>query len=60
MNLSPQLRGEFMCRKCDEIEKTIAHYRLLKRQIMDRQITEVADRLMAQLEDKRLALHPRK
>lgn len=50
--------GKFMCSKCDEFEKTISHYRLLKKQITDRQTNEIADRLMAELELKKLALHP--
>lgn len=47
-----------MCSKCDEFEKTISHYRLLKKQIADQQTNEIADRLMAELELKKLALHP--
>lgn len=49
-----------MCSKCDEFDKAIAHYRLLKKQINDQQTTEAADRLMAELDAKKLALHPQK
>lgn len=49
-----------MCVKCDEINETIARYRRLRDQINDRQLDEAADRLVAGLEAKRLALHPEK
>ena len=47
-----------MCSKCDEFNKTIAHYQDLKKQITDRQVAEAADRLVAELEAKKLVLHP--
>ena len=49
-----------MCRTCEEIDTTIAHYKLLKKQIADQQTNEAADRLMTKLEAKKLVLHPPK
>jgi hypothetical protein len=47
-----------MCSQCVEIDKTIARYRRLKEQVRDRQVQEAADRLIAELEAKKAALHP--
>jgi hypothetical protein len=47
-----------MCEKCTEIEKTIAHYRWIKGQLLDLQMHQAADKLIANLEAEKLALHP--
>lgn len=47
-----------MCSQCVEIDNTIARYRRLKEQVRDRQVQEAADRLIAELEAKKAALHP--
>jgi hypothetical protein len=49
-----------MCEKCVEIDKAMARYKRLRLQVMDRQATEAADRLMAKLEAEKAALHPEK
>jgi hypothetical protein len=46
-----------MCSECEEIETTIARYRRLRNQVSDLQMNEAADRLIAALEAKKLALH---
>ena len=46
-----------MCEWCDRIEKTIAHYRWVKRQINDRQLIEAIDRLVTELALQKAALH---
>jgi hypothetical protein len=46
--------------KRDEIDETIARYRRLREQISDKQTIEAADRLIAELEAQKLALHPEK
>lgn len=48
-----------MCSKCDAINETIARYKRLRRQIDDQQLHDAAERLLMQLEAKKLALHPR-
>ncbi len=50
--------GWGMCEKCDEIDETIARYKRLKIQISDAQANQAADRLIAQLEAQKAALHP--
>ena len=49
-----------MCEKCVEIDKNIERYKRLKSQVLDRQATEAANRLMAKLEAEKAALHPEK
>jgi hypothetical protein len=47
-----------MCEKCAEIEKTIAWYRKIQRSINDQKTIDGAEKLIAELEVKKLALHP--
>ena len=49
-----------MCSKCDQIDEAIAHYRWIKGQIFDQQTTEAVDRMIVDLEAKKLALHSEK
>ena len=59
--MAPASRPEqTMCEKCAEIDKNIERYKRLKSQVLDRQATEAADRLMAKLEAEKAALHPEK
>lgn len=47
-----------MCSECDQIDEAIAHYKWIKGQIFDQETTEGVDRLIVDLEAKKLALHP--
>jgi hypothetical protein len=47
-----------MCEKCVEIDKTIAWYRKIQRSINDQKTIDGAEKLIAELEAKKLALHP--
>jgi len=47
-----------MCIKCDEIDAQIARYRGLKKSILDQQMRDATDRLLAELEAQKVALHP--
>ena len=47
-----------MCDKCVEIDKKIAHYRRFQRAIDDRQVIYGAEKLIAELEAEKAALHP--
>jgi hypothetical protein len=47
-----------LCEKCAEIEKTIAWYRKIQRSINDQKTIDGAEKLIAELEVKKLALHP--
>jgi hypothetical protein len=49
-----------MSSKRDEIDETIARYGRLRDQISDKQAVEAADRLIAELEAKKLAMHSKK
>jgi hypothetical protein len=49
-----------MCEKCVEIDKAMARYKRIKMQVVDRQATEAADRLIEKLEAEKAALHPEK
>ena len=46
-----------MCNECNKIDDSIARYKRLKDQINDKQTKEAADRLLAELEAKKAALH---
>ena len=46
-----------MCDQCNIIYDSIVRYRRLRDQINDKQTQEAADRLVAELEAKRLAMH---
>jgi hypothetical protein len=48
-----------MCEKCIEIDREIARYRRLKAQVVDAQASLAADLLIAKLEAKKEALHPK-
>jgi hypothetical protein len=47
-----------MCDKCDELDKKIEHYHRLASQITDQQFNERANKLIAELEAEKAALHP--
>jgi hypothetical protein len=49
-----------MCEKCSEIDKAIAHYRWIKRQLTDPRTHQAADDLIEKLEAEKRALHPEK
>ena len=49
-----------MCGKCDRIDEAITHYRWITGQIFDQQTTEAVDRMIVDLEAKKLALYPEK
>jgi hypothetical protein len=46
-----------MCTKCDDLNKTIAHYRWVQGQIDDHGVREAADLLIAKLEADKATLH---
>ena len=48
-----------MCISCDEINESIARYQRLTREFTDRQMQEAALRIIASLEAKKVALHPK-
>jgi hypothetical protein len=47
-----------MCEKCVEIDKTIEWYRKVQRSISDQKTIDGAEKLIAELETKKSALHP--
>lgn len=47
-----------MCEKCVEIDKTIAWYRKIQRSINDQKTIEGAEKLIVELEAKKVSLHP--
>jgi hypothetical protein len=47
-----------MCEKCVEIDEKISRYRRLQYTVADQKMQEAADRLVAELEAKKAALHP--
>ena len=47
-----------MCTRCIEIDNQIIRYRRLKASINDRQIEEATVKMLADLESKKVALHP--
>jgi hypothetical protein len=47
-----------MCEKCNEIDKTIAHYRWIKGQLTDPKTHQAADDLIAKLETEKRELRP--
>lgn len=49
-----------MCNRCDQISLTIARYQQLKQRVIDQQMQEGVDHLLAKLEAEKLALHPEK
>lgn len=56
--LPPNPKRDHMCEDCDKLEETIARYLRLQQQIDDPQVQEAATRLMAELREKKAALHP--
>lgn len=46
-----------MCDQCNKMYVSIVRYKWLRDQINDKQTQEAADRLVAELEAKRLAMH---
>ena len=46
-----------MCDQCNKMYDSIVRYKRLRDQINDKRAEEAADRLIAELEAKRLALH---
>jgi hypothetical protein len=47
-----------VCTHCDEIDERIARYRDLAKHVSDKAAVESIDRLIADLEAKKLAWHP--
>jgi hypothetical protein len=47
-----------MCEKCEEFDKSIERYQRLRSAIRDKQAMEAADKLVAELQAKKAALHP--
>jgi hypothetical protein len=47
-----------MCEKCVEIEKKIAHYRLIESRMTDETLLDGINVLVAQLEAQKKELHP--
>lgn len=47
-----------MCERCDEIDVETAHYRRLKRDVMDKKVLESLTTLIADLEAQKATLHP--
>jgi hypothetical protein len=47
-----------MCEQCNKIDANVARYKRIKDQIDDKQTQEAVDRLLAELEAKKAALHP--
>jgi hypothetical protein len=47
-----------MCKDCEKLEETISRYLRLQQQIDDPQVQEAANRLVAELQAKKAALHP--
>jgi hypothetical protein len=47
-----------MCHQCDDLDKTIERYRRLLRSIDDQLTTDRTNELIAEMEAKKLALHP--
>jgi hypothetical protein len=47
-----------MCDQCFKIDDSIAGYRRLRELTDDKQTREAADRLVAELEARKAALHP--
>lgn len=48
-----------MCSKCDQIDSRIARYKQLMTGIIDQQVQDAADRMVARLEAEKQALHPK-
>jgi hypothetical protein len=47
-----------MCEKCVEVEKKIAHYRLIESRMTDQTVLDGIKVLVAQLEAQKKELHP--
>jgi len=47
-----------MCSRCDDIDKKIEHYRLILKQVMDRDFSDGAKALIVELEAEKSSLHP--
>jgi hypothetical protein len=47
-----------MCEKCVEIDKNVERYRSILRSIRDEATVEGAEKLIADLETQKAALHP--
>lgn len=59
MNINSRECGPWtMCKQCDEIDVTIARYRRFKGYVTDQQMQKATDKLIAELEAKKAALHP--
>jgi hypothetical protein len=54
----PSISEWAICKRCDEIEKTIQRYRWLERVVMDQITVDRTKELIANLQAKRAALHP--
>ena len=52
------MRSRDMCEKCKSIDDQIGRYRRLGAQISDAQTLNGIERLIAELEDQKRALHP--
>jgi hypothetical protein len=48
-----------MCEKCAEIDARMARYRSLRGAVTDKLTLEGIDRLIADLESQKIALHPK-
>jgi hypothetical protein len=47
-----------MCDQCKQLDERIAHYQELALHVLDKQFLEGIDRLIAQCEAEKRALHP--
>ena len=47
-----------MCDKCKEIDATVERYRRLRGSVDDQQMHKATERLIADLEAQKVALHP--
>jgi hypothetical protein len=57
-NGPPHRGANAMCEKCDEIDRKIEHYRLVVRQILDREFNDRTTEMIAKLEADKAKLHP--
>jgi hypothetical protein len=49
-----------MCDKCKPFDDTMAHYRILRKNITDEQTLDGIERLIQKLEMQKKELHPKK
>jgi hypothetical protein len=47
-----------MCEKCREIDARVEHYRQLAAHLTDRQTLDAIQRIINELEQEKVALHP--